>query len=78
MLNYPGIEVRLNCEAASVLTIDPEAENKVLFEGQPFTGNVILPELWMSCLDAALADFRIVHCGLILSTMTRNFIRATV
>ena len=41
MLNYPGIEVRLNCEAASVLTIDPEAENKVLFEGQPFTGNVI-------------------------------------
>ena len=35
MLNYPGIEVRLNCEAASVLTIDPEAENKVLFEGHP-------------------------------------------
>ena len=33
--------MRLNCEAASVLTIDPEAENKVLFEGQPFTGNVI-------------------------------------
>ena len=41
MLDYPGIEVRLNCEAASVLTIDPEAENKVLFEGQPYTGNVI-------------------------------------
>ena len=41
MWNYPGSEVRLNCESASVLTIDPEAENKVLFEGQPFTGNVI-------------------------------------
>lgn len=41
MLSHEGIEVRLNCEAKSVLTIEPEAENPVLFEEEPFTGNVI-------------------------------------
>ena len=41
MLNYEGIEVRLNCEAKDVLTIDADAEEQVLFEGQPFRGNII-------------------------------------
>lgn len=41
MLDWDGIDVRLNCEAKTVLTIDPEAECPVLFEGQPFFGNVI-------------------------------------
>lgn len=41
MLDYTGIDVRLNCEAKSVLTIEPEADTPVLFEGQPFGGNII-------------------------------------
>ena len=41
MLDFDGIEVRLHCEAASVLTIDPEADEPVLFEGQAYTGNII-------------------------------------
>ena len=41
MLNYEGIEVRLDCEAKDVLTIDADAEEQVLFEGQPFRGNII-------------------------------------
>lgn len=41
MLSYEGIDVRLNCEAKSVLTIEPEAEHPVLFEGEPFDGNII-------------------------------------
>ena len=41
MLDYAGIDVRLNCEAKSVLTIEPEADTPVLFEGQPFGGNII-------------------------------------
>lgn len=41
ILDCEGIEVRLNCPADSVLTIDPDAEAPVLFEGSPFTGNVI-------------------------------------
>ncbi len=41
MLDFEGIDVRLDCEAKTVLTIAPEAEHPVLFEGAPFTGNVI-------------------------------------
>lgn len=41
MLDHEGIEVRLSCQADEVLTIDPDAEHPVLFEGQPFVGNVI-------------------------------------
>lgn len=41
MLSYEGIDVRLSCEAKSVLTIEPEAEHPVLFEGEPFDGNII-------------------------------------
>ena len=41
MLDFEGIEVRLNTNAKDVLTIDPAGEHKVLFEGKPFEGNVI-------------------------------------
>lgn len=41
LLAHDGITVRLGCEAADVLTIDSEAEEPVLFEGKPFTGNII-------------------------------------
>ena len=41
MLDHPGIEVRLGCKAESVLTVDPEAEEPVLFEGVPYHGNII-------------------------------------
>jgi UDP-galactopyranose mutase len=41
MLDYPGIEVRLNCAAKDVLKIAPDAEKPVLFEGQAFHGNII-------------------------------------
>ncbi len=41
MLDFEGIEVRLNCEAKEVLTINPESETPVLFEGQPYAGNII-------------------------------------
>lgn len=41
MLDHPGIDVRLSVDAKDVMELDPESENKVLFEGQPFTGDVI-------------------------------------
>ena len=41
MLDFPGIDIRLNCQAKEVLAIQPEAEDKVLFEGEPFTGRII-------------------------------------
>lgn len=41
MLDHPGIDVRLSVDAKDVIELDPEGENKVLFEGQPFMGDVI-------------------------------------
>lgn len=41
ILDHDGIEVRLNCEAKEVLEIDPDSDEPVLFEGEPFHGNVI-------------------------------------
>lgn len=41
MLDHPGIDVRLSVDAKDVMELDPESENKVLFEGQPFMGDVI-------------------------------------
>ena len=41
MLDFPGIDIRLNCQAKEVLTIQPEAADKVLFEGGPFVGDII-------------------------------------
>lgn len=41
MLDYPGIDVRLNCEAKELLTISSDSEQPVLLEGAPFHGNVI-------------------------------------
>ena len=41
LLDYEGIDVRLSCEAKSVLTVEPGAEHPVSFEGQPFEGNII-------------------------------------
>ena len=53
ILNYEGIELRLNCEAASILTISPEADEPVLLLGEPYHGNVIftgaLDELFDCC-----------------------------
>lgn len=41
MLDHPGIEIRLGCEAKSVLTVDPGAAEPVVFEGKPYHGNLI-------------------------------------
>lgn len=41
MLDHLGIDVRLSVDAKDVMELDPESENKVLFEGQPFMGDVI-------------------------------------
>lgn len=41
ILDHPGITLKLACEAKSVLTIDPDAENPVLFEGKPYKGNMV-------------------------------------
>ena len=37
MLDFPGIDIRLNCQAKEVLAIQPEAEDKILFEENPET-----------------------------------------
>lgn len=53
MLEHEKIEVRLGCEAKTVLSIQPDAEEPVLFEGKPFHGNIIytgaLDELFDCC-----------------------------
>lgn len=53
MLEHEKIEVRLGCEAKTVLSIQPDAEEPVLFEGKPFYGNIIytgaLDELFDCC-----------------------------
>lgn len=41
MLDHERIDVRLNCEAKTVLTIEPGADVPVLFEDKPFNGNII-------------------------------------
>ncbi len=41
LLDFDGIEVRLGCQAESVLEIDPAGDVPVKFEGQPFRGNII-------------------------------------
>ena len=41
MLDHAGIEIRLNCPAKSILAIVPEAADPVLFEGEPYQGNII-------------------------------------
>lgn len=53
MLDYEKIEVRLGCEAKTVLSIQPDAGEPVLFEGKPFHGDIIytgaLDELFDCC-----------------------------
>lgn len=53
MLEHEKIEVRLGCEAKTVLSIQPDAEEPVLFDGKPFHGNIIytgaLDELFDCC-----------------------------
>lgn len=53
MLEHEKIEIRLGCEAKTVLSIQPDAEEPVLFEGKPFHGNIIytgaLDELFDCC-----------------------------
>lgn len=53
MLEHEKIEVRLGCEAKTVLAIHPDAKEPVLFEGKPFHGNIIytgaLDELFDCC-----------------------------
>lgn len=41
MLDDKGIDVRLNCAAKDILTIEPDSEEPIQFEGKPFHGNVI-------------------------------------
>lgn len=41
MLDYPGIEVRLNCDAKDVLEFHPDSGTPVLFEGKPYKGNIV-------------------------------------
>lgn len=41
MLDFDGIDVRLNCSGRDVLQLDPEGSEKVRFEGKPYYGQVI-------------------------------------
>ncbi|MCR5691661.1 MAG: UDP-galactopyranose mutase [Eubacterium sp.] len=53
MLDYEGIELRLDCEARRVLTINPESDTPILLDGDEFEGEVIftgaLDELFDCC-----------------------------
>lgn len=41
MLDFPQIDVWLNCSAKDVLEVNPQVQDKILFEGKPFEGDVI-------------------------------------
>ena len=41
MLDYPGIEIRLNCPAKEVLSFHPDSGQPVTFEGKPYDGMII-------------------------------------
>ncbi len=53
MLDYEGIELRLDCDAKKILTIQPDSDTPVLLDGSVFEGNVIytgaLDELFDCC-----------------------------
>lgn len=41
LLDFDGIDLRLGCQAKDVLRVEPDGKQKVYFEGQPFSGQVI-------------------------------------
>ena len=92
LLDYKGIEVRLNCQGRDVLKLDPEGENKVFFEGRPYHGDVIftgaLDEFFDCCygrLPYRSLDFKFEHYdrpfyqshGVVNYTVSEDFTRIT-
>lgn len=41
MLDHENITIRFGCQGKDVLKLDPDGENKVMFEGIPFKGDVV-------------------------------------
>lgn len=92
MLDYPGIDVKLSCDAKSVMTFSPDKADKVLYEGEPFQGNVVftgaLDELFDCCygrLPYRSLDFHFEHYqkpfyqshGVINYTVSEDYTRIT-
>lgn len=50
LLRYPGIEVRLGCDASECLSFD-STQNRIYFQGRPFDG----PVIWTGPVDELLA-----------------------
>lgn len=91
LLAHPGIEVRLSCPAATVLSFDKEA-GKIYFEGKEYTGTVIytgaIDELFDCCygrLPYRSLDFAFEHYpeefyqshGVVNYTVSEEYTRIT-
>lgn len=92
ILDFDGIDVRLNCQGKEVLRLEPDGEVKVYLEGKPFTGNVIftgaLDEFFDCCygrLPYRSLDFKFEHYekpfyqshGVVNYTVSEEFTRIT-
>lgn len=92
ILDFEGIDVRLNCQGRDVIRLDPDGETKVYFEGEPFSGDVIftgaLDEFFDCCygrLPYRSLDFRFEHYdkpffqshGVVNYTVSEDFTRIT-
>lgn len=92
MLAADGIDVRLNCQGKDVLRLEPEAEQKVYFEGEPFHGQIVftgaLDEFFDCCygrLPYRSLDFQFEHYekpfyqshGVVNYTVSEDFTRIT-
>lgn len=92
MLDFDGIDVRLGCQGKELLTLRPEEEVKVYFEGEPFAGDIIftgaLDEFFGCCygrLPYRSLDFKFEHYdkpfyqshGVVNYTVSEEFTRIT-
>lgn len=92
ILDFDGIDVRLNCPGKEVLRLEPDGDVKVFFEGEPFEGDVIftgaLDEFFDCCygrLPYRSLDFKFEHYdkpyyqshGVVNYTVSEEFTRIT-
>lgn len=92
MLDYPGVEIRLDCPASQVLKLMPDETEKVWFEGKPYHGRIIftgaLDELFdcrFGRLPYRSLSFELEHVkksfyqshGVVNYTVSENYTRIT-
>lgn len=92
LLAADGIDVRLNCEGKDVLRLEPDSEQKVYFEGEPFHGQIVftgaLDEFFDCCygrLPYRSLNFQFEHYdkpfyqshGVVNYTVSEDFTRIT-